>query len=176
VDKYSGRSCVGTKGEDIMKKFLKFVLLGILATVLTAQAVQPFVVPGITVTGAVAGGSIKNTSYGITNIFVFTTAPVIASGFGTTPAIVTNGTKTIRLTIGTGGVATTGTLTMPAATVGWNVTGIRVFAPTATNLLQTTAVTASNTTSITLTNYTTSTGAVVAWPASTILMIETSAY
>jgi hypothetical protein len=47
-------------------------------------------------------------------------APLIASGFGTgPPAIIGNGTSAFQVTVGSGGVATTGSLTLPTATNGW---------------------------------------------------------
>jgi hypothetical protein len=49
------------------------------------------------------------------------TMPTISSGFGTSPAIsATVGTSTFNVTVGTGGTASTGVITMPAATNGWN--------------------------------------------------------
>jgi hypothetical protein len=102
-------------------------------------------------------------------------APTVASGFGTSPTITANGTATFRVNVGTGGTATGGVLNMPSATNGWNAT-VRVFNPTATNLLQSTELTASTVSSITLTNYVDSTGVVTAWPASTVLIVTAKDY
>lgn len=55
------------------------------------------------------------------NLVFSTTPPTISSGFGSTPSIVSgNGTSSFRVNVGTGGVATTGVVSMPAATTGWN--------------------------------------------------------
>jgi len=131
----------------------------------------------VTPLGALTAVTISaSVGYHFTNLISSVTAPTIASGFGTSPAIAANGTATFRVTIGSGGTASTGALTMPAAATGWNVTGVKVFNPTATNMLQNTDMTAMTTTSITLTNYTTSSGAAEAWPAGTVLMISATAY
>jgi len=131
-------------------------------------------------TGYINIGSVTNLggiAFGTTTpkVLISGTAPTVSSGFGTGSSITANGTLTFRLNVGTGGAATSGVIGLPTAATGWNAT-IQVFAPTATNLLQTTAVTASTVSSITLTNYTTSTGAAVAWPASTVLVITCVAY
>jgi len=48
------------------------------------------------------------------------TAPTIASGFGTGPSIsASNGTAAFEITVGSGGTANTGTVTMPSAPTGW---------------------------------------------------------
>lgn len=121
-------------------------------------------------------GNVKSTAaFSFSNILSSVTAPTVASGFGTTPTITANGTATFRINVGTGGIATGGVLTMPAATNGWNAT-CRVFNPGATDCLQQTFQTANTTNSITLTNLLLSTGAATAWPASTILIIHAVAY
>jgi hypothetical protein len=102
------------------------------------------------------------------------TAPTIASGFGTSPSVPNNnGTAAFTINVGTGGTATSGVVTMPAATAGWacNVTpnaapqaGAEMFSvPTST-------------TSITITNYTSSTGVALAWPASAVLQVTCTGY
>lgn len=49
------------------------------------------------------------------------TAPIISSGFGTSPSIVTsNGTASFTVNVGTGGTASSGVIGLPASTNGWN--------------------------------------------------------
>lgn len=97
------------------------------------------------------------------------TAPTIASGFGTSPSIVTpNGTSTFQVNVGTGGVATSGIITMPAATTGWNCSVNDASAPQAGAV---TYSASTSTTSITLTNYTLATGVSLAWAASEVLSL-----
>lgn len=102
------------------------------------------------------------------------TAPVIASGFGGTPSIpANNGTAAFTVNVGTGGAASSGVITMPAATTGWACTASPTGAP------QAAAVTYSaptSTTSITLTNYTLTTGIALAWTASTVLSVMCMGY
>jgi hypothetical protein len=121
-------------------------------------------------------GTIRATNYDsvATHLIISSTAPTIASGFGTTPTIPNNnGTAAFTVNVGTGGVATSGVITMPAATAGWSCHVDPNGAP------QAAAVTYSaptSTTSITLTNYTQSTGVALAWTASTVLQLSCFAY
>lgn len=104
------------------------------------------------------------------------TAPTIASGFGTSPSITaSNGTSAILINVGTGGSATSGVLTMPAASTGWVCT-VNDITAAAAHVAYNTRQTASTTTSVTVENQTTSTGAAVAWAASDILRLSCSAY
>lgn len=101
------------------------------------------------------------------------TAPTIASGFGTTPSIPANvGSFAFSVNVGTGGVATSGVITMPSATNGWT-------AHCANNTTAATtypAVTAQTATSITITNFSRTTGAAVAWAASEVFTVQATAY
>lgn len=91
-------------------------------------------------------------------------APTIASGFGTSPAILSsNGTANFRVNVGTGGSATSGVITLPAATNGWNCQVVDF----STNIV--TRETASSTTSVTVT-------AASAWSASDTLIFNCGAY
>ena len=80
------------------------------------------------------------------------------------------------MNVGTGGVATGGVLTMPAATNGWIVNVKNLTALAANRGDQHTVQTASTTTSVTLQNQTISTGAALAWTASDIPQISSMAY
>lgn len=119
------------------------------------------------------GGSLQMAA----KVVISSTAPTIASGFGTSPSIVaSNGTAAFTVNVGTGGTASNGVITLPAATTGWichveNLTG------TLGNYAnQRTVQIASTTTGITLENQTISTGAALAWTASDVLVVTCIAY
>ncbi len=100
------------------------------------------------------------------------TAPTIASGFGTSPSIVaSNGAVAFTVNVGTGGSASAGVITMPAAATGWNCQVADRTAQAANAADRRTVQTATTTTSITVQNQTISTGAALAWTASDILQI-----
>jgi hypothetical protein len=107
-------------------------------------------------------------------------APTIASGFGTSPSIVaSNGTAVFTLNVGTGGVASDGVITMPAATTGWacqleNRTAVAGGSGTRADVR--TGQSASTTTSVTLVNYTISSGSAIAWADSTVLVLQCMGY
>lgn len=109
-----------------------------------------------------------------TKLLFGVTAPTIASGFGSSPSVPTaNGTAAFTVNVGTGGTASSGVLTMPAATTGWDCKVTPNGAP------QAAAVTYSaptSTTSVTITNYTLTTGSVLAWAASTVLNVSCHGY
>lgn len=97
-----------------------------------------------------------------TNVVNITGSVSIASGFGTTPSIVNQGAgsgpTSIEVNIGTGGTATSGVLTMPAAPTGWSCSTVDM----STNIV--TRETAFTITSVTLT-------AASAWTASDKLLL-----
>jgi hypothetical protein len=95
---------------------------------------------------------------------IILTAPTISSGFGTSPAILSNAySSTFRVNVGTGGAATSGVIGLPTASNGWNcqVTDMT------TNIV--TRQTASNTTTVTVT-------AASAWTASDTLLFNCAGY
>ena len=103
-----------------------------------------------------------------------TTAPTISSGFGTTPSIAaSNGTAAFTINVGTGGVATTGVIGLPAATTGWALQCMNTSTNTATVFL--TKQTATTTTTATIGNYDAA-GAAAAWVASNILVCSAIAF
>lgn len=105
------------------------------------------------------------------NQFLFqNTAPTIGSGFGTSPSVATsNGSAAFTVNVGTGGVASSGVITMPAtATNGWKCDCIDEAANAAHEGKQTVS-TGSSATTCTVEHQTTSTGAATAWTASRIL-------
>jgi len=104
-----------------------------------------------------------------TNLLFSATAPTIASGFGTTPTIVnSNGTAAFSVNVGTGGTASSGILTFPAATTNWNCAVVNPMAAAGTFTQQS----AHTSTSVTLTNYTIATDVAVAWTASYVIELN----
>lgn len=103
------------------------------------------------------------------------TAPTVASGFGTSPVIAGTATA-FRVDVGTGGTATDGVLTMPAATTAWNCHVENLTATTANRANQRTLQLGSTTTSVTIENQTISTGAALAWTASDVVALTCAAY
>lgn len=99
---------------------------------------------------------------------ISSTAPSIASGFGTSPLVSTsNGTASFNITIGSGGTDSIGTINLPTASNGWNCFANDMTTPG----VNATKQTASSATSATLTNYNTTTGIAVAWTAGDIIRI-----
>lgn len=106
-----------------------------------------------------------------------TTAPVIAAGFGTGPSIVaSNGTAAFTVDVGTGGTASSGVLTLPAATTGWACRVANLTALAANTADAHTVQTATSTTSVTVQNQTISTGAALVWTASDVLQLMCIGY
>lgn len=102
------------------------------------------------------------------------TAPTIASGFGTSPSIVaSNGTFAFTVNVGTGGIATSGVITLPTAATGWNVSCQNLSTRSAT--VFDTKQTATTTTSATIGNFNTS-GVAAAWVASDVLSCAAVGY
>lgn len=98
---------------------------------------------------------------------------VISAGFGTSPSIVnSNGTSAFTVNVGTGGVATSGTVGMPAATTGWACSVTDVTNPDDSNTVQT----GGTTTTVIVKNYSRTTGAAAAWAASDVLRLSCMAY
>lgn len=115
------------------------------------------------------GGSLQMAA----KVVISSTAPTIASGFGTTPSIAaSNGTAAFTVNVGTGGTADTGVITLPTATTGWALSCINL----SNSATAVTAQTASTTTSATIANYSRTTGLLTAWTASDIISITAVAY
>lgn len=96
----------------------------------------------------------------------------LGAGFGTSPSITSSHTGTFSVNVGTGGVATSGTINFPtAASNGWDCNCKDITTPGANQTRQT----ASTTTSCTVTNVAMSTGAGAAWTASDILSCSAGA-
>jgi hypothetical protein len=175
----SGTTNFGTLGYGFAGREVTLCFTGSLIVIHSTGALNAMQLSGNTNFSAVPGSTLTLKHNGVQwyekSRSFNGAAPTVASGFGTSPTITANGTATFRVNVGTGGTATGGVLNMPSATNGWNAT-VRVFNPTATNLLQSTELTASTVSSITLTNYVDSTGVVTAWPASTVLIVTAKDY
>lgn len=114
------------------------------------------------VTGVLTAPSVTTT-----NVLLTSAAPTVSSGFGTSPSIVgNNGTATFTVNVGTGGVATSGVIGLPAATNGWVVHCDDLTTSSSTVFI--TKQTASSTTTATIGNFNTA-AAAAAWVASDIL-------
>lgn len=97
-------------------------------------------------------------------------APTVSTA-GTSPSVASsNGSITFRANVGTGGVATTIVMTMPAATVGWNCSGENITQTAANRADRKLVFQASTTTSVTFQYQIVSTGAATAFTASDIVM------
>lgn len=117
-------------------------------------------------------GTVKATGLSISAPLCLSTAPTI-SGFGTAPSVPSNnGTCAFTVNVGTGGAASTGTITLPAATTGWVCTAQDV---TSTDSFIT-SQNGGTTTTATLKNYSRTTGLAVAWNASDVLIISCMGY
>ena len=107
-------------------------------------------------------------------MIVSNTAPTIASGFGTAPSVAySRGTSNFGINVGTGGTASGGLLTMPAATAGWTLAAGAVSANTAGCV---TSAVSTSATSVTVSNIILSTGAACPWPASAVISFIAMAY
>ena len=110
----------------------------------------------------------------VVNLVVSGTAPTIGSGFGTSPGITfSNGTAAFQVNVGTGGSASSGVVSMPAATNGWSCSVSDVTTQSTSVFL--TKQTATNTNSVTVKNYNTA-GAATAWVASDKLNFNCTAF
>jgi hypothetical protein len=118
-------------------------------------------------------GSVSSGSNGSTLLYS-NSAPTISSGFGTSPSIsANNGTGAFRVSVGTGGAASSGVIGLPKAETGWHCTANNITTNTATVFM--TKQTASTTTTVTIGNFNTS-GAPAAWAASDTLLVSCFAF
>jgi hypothetical protein len=133
---------------------------------------------GVGTTGPEATLSVAGTiGLGTGTVIISSTAPIIASGFGATPSIAaSNGTAAFLVNVGTGGTASSGIITMPAASGGWICRVDNRTALAANRADQRTAQTATTATSVTVQNQKISTGRALAWAASDVLAVLCIAY
>ena len=142
----------------------------------TGTAVFSGAISGTTITGTTITGTTINSTTDIKingKLLISATAPTILSGFGTSPFIgSSNGSAAFVISIGTGGTASTGTVSLPAAYSGWNCKAEATIFTANT----TTITTGTTTTTLVLTNFTISTGAQAAWPEYTNLFVTCLAF
>jgi hypothetical protein len=127
-----------------------------------------------------AGGTLTATNVNAANslqlngvTYSIKTAPTITSGFGTSPTVPLNvGTLVFTVNVGTGGTASSGVITMPAAPHGWACQADDI----TNNASSSTAESATTTTGVTLTNYSRTTGVATAWAASDIVQVSCLEY
>lgn len=116
-------------------------------------------------------GTIYNSS---TVLMYSATAPTLASFGGTGAAVsASNGTAAFDINVGTGAPGSTGTITFPAATTGWNCYCHDI---TTTPLVRATVQTGGSTTTCVIAEVTTSTGAALNWTASDHLRCTAMAF
>jgi hypothetical protein len=121
-----------------------------------------------------AAGTVTAANISTSTMLISSTAPTISSGFGTSPSIsASNGTAAFRVTVGSGGTAFTGVITLPTAATGWNCTCQDM---TVTNSQPNFICkqTASTTTSASFHNYS-NTATDGAWSAGDTLLFQCSA-
>ncbi len=125
------------------------------------------------VTGLVSSAKITGVSFAGSGgqIIISSTAPTIASGFGTSPSITANNTAAFRVTVGSA-PGSTGVLTLPTATNGWACQASNI----TTNATLTVSQSAVSTTSVTLTSYSRTTGIAASFTASDVIAIMCLAY
>jgi hypothetical protein len=102
--------------------------------------------------GADVVGSLTATSFNddAGNLIISSSNPVIASGFGTGPTCSPcNNTAAFKVTVGTGGLDSTGVITMPTASGGWACHVLNLTDTSTAHMLR---MTAMSTTSLTVTN------------------------
>lgn len=117
-----------------------------------------------------------NHAFGLASTLLVRTAPTVTSA-GTSPSVTaSNGSATFRVNVGTGGVATTIVLAMPAATTGWNATAVNLTGAAANRAAGVMVQQSSTTTSITLQYQTLSTGVALAFTASDIVAVSAMAF
>ena len=116
-----------------------------------------------------ASGSSLNA---LTTAFRLTASPPTVSGFGTSPSVLKGTPLGFEIDVGTGGTASTGTITFPTASNGWIVTCYDVTTPASYITHQT----GGTTTTATVTNYSRTTGLAIAWTASDVLRCRAIEY
>ena len=97
-------------------------------------------------------------------------SPTISSGFGTSPSITANGSTAGKITIGTGGTASSGVLALPTASGGWYCTVV------SSNDGSYVRMTTSTTTTATIAKYGSSTASAIAFLAGDTLFFGCTAY
>lgn len=120
----------------------------------------------VTFAGALVGPSSKTIINGVTQ-------PTATGSFGTNSSVTSsNGTVAFTINVGTGGTASTGTITFPAAITGWVVDCHDITTPAS----YVTEQTGGSTTNATVTNYSRTLGTAVAWTSGDVLRCTAIGY
>lgn len=131
------------------------------------------IVPGHLV-GWNTGGVVQDAGFAIVppaNLLITNTAPTISSGFGVGASIVgANGSASFSINVGSGGVASSGVISLPTATTGWNCFASDITNPT-TGGGALTKQTATTINTATITGFNPSI-VQTAWTASDILLVS----
>ena len=143
------------------------IIAGTNVSVAGSPNVTVSVTPAIT-----AATSVTTPSVIIGTTLAFSSTAPTVSGFGTSPSVPAGRSAAFTIDVGTGGTASTGTITFPAATTGWIVSCYDVTTPASF----VTSQTGGTTTTATVTNYSRTTGLATAWTASDILRCTGTAY
>lgn len=123
--------------------------------------------------GGTAPSTIKTTALSLASVAESSTAPTISSGFCTSPSVSNNnGTAAFTITIGTSCAASTGVITMPAASHGWACHGNDITTPASYVIGET----ATTTTSVNVTAYSRTTGVASNWTAADIIQFLCTGY
>ena len=124
-------------------------------------------------TGLAVTGTTSSTSFADSggHLLISSTAPTIASGFGTSPSILANNTAAFQVTAGSGGTSYQGELTMPAATNGWACTAHEL--GVASSEIQQTATSGTD---VQVANYNSTTGANYPWGVGSKILFQCTAF
>ena len=136
---------------------------------LSQKAGKLYAAAGLAVTGTTSSTSFADSGG---HLIISSTAPTIASGFGTSPSIVANNTAAFKITTGTANGDTDGVITLPAAPNGWVCPTSDFIVPALSALIQQIATT---TTSATLRQETIS-GVATAWGTGEVLWVACTAF
>ena len=139
----------------------------------TSSAASLMAASTAVVTATAGAANISGTLSVGTNLVISNTAPTIASGFGTSPSIVANNTAAFQVTVGSGGTATAGTITMPTAPNGWACNANYTAVQSLGYIEQTNVISA---TQFSIANIHATTGLAVAWPAGTTIQVQCAAF
>lgn len=123
---------------------------------------------------AVPVNATQNNSINIGNTYYGNaTAPIVGSGFGTSPSVVTSaGSAAFTVNVGTGGSASSGVITLAVQPHGYlckatDTTNAATFVE---------EVVPNSATQITISNYSRTTGTLIAWTASDVIAVSCSGY
>jgi hypothetical protein len=122
--------------------------------------------------GATTPGIVRVSAINVNTTLFSSTVPTL-TGFCTTPSVTANnGNAAFAINVGTACAASTGTITLPAATNGWICDAHDVTTP-ASNIVE---MTGGTTTTVVLQNYVRTTGVAGNFTSSDIIRVKCAAY